>query len=115
MHTSALPFCIALLAVSVTACAHVAVDRTASASELRGRTFARQTCAGCHSVERAGLSPDRRAPPFRTFAGRYVGVSLQRKLTEIAETGHYDMPALLVHSDEVDDIVSYVDSLGLAR
>ena len=81
-------------------------------SAARGDVFAQQSCAACHAVRGEGPSPDRRAPPFGTLAGKYVGVSLQRKLTEIAETGHYNMPALLVHTDDVDDIAAYLDSLN---
>ncbi|HEX2802074.1 MAG TPA: c-type cytochrome [Phenylobacterium sp.] len=82
------------------------------AAEARGGVFARKTCARCHSVGREGASPDPRPPPFAALTGRYVGVNLQRKLTEIAETGHYEMPALLVHCDDVDDIAAYLDGLN---
>ncbi len=33
----------------------------------RGREFARANCARCHSIERAGESPLKPAPPFRTL------------------------------------------------
>jgi len=81
------------------------------AAEARGHALARQVCASCHAVERTGQSPDRRAPTFRSLSGQYVQLTLRRKLTEIAETGHYAMPAVNVDSEEVADLISYLDSL----
>jgi len=78
----------------------------------RGRALSTRVCGGCHAVGAAGASTDPRAPPFHQLAGRYVGVSLQRKLTEISETGHYAMPALSLHSDQTDDIAAYLESLN---
>jgi mono/diheme cytochrome c family protein len=40
-----------------------------------------------------------------------VALTLHQKLTEIAETGHYDMPAIPVHTDEVRAVVAYINSL----
>jgi MYXO-CTERM domain-containing protein len=77
----------------------------------QGHRLVRANCSACHAVEATGASPNRRAPPFRTLSGRYVELTLNRKLTEIAETGHYDMPAQPVHSDQVRAIVSYINSL----
>jgi mono/diheme cytochrome c family protein len=83
-----------------------------SAAEVRGHELARQICAVCHAVEAAGDSPDRRAPAFRTMSGEYLPLTLQRKLTEIAETGHYAMPATRLDSDQVADVTAYLDSLS---
>jgi mono/diheme cytochrome c family protein len=107
----------ALLGLCLAGCVQglrsTALDQpTTLPSAARGAVFARQNCGGCHAVEGTGPSPDRRAPSFRTLAGHYVGSSLQRKLTEIAETGHYDMPPLLVHSDDVDDVAAYLEELN---
>jgi mono/diheme cytochrome c family protein len=82
-----------------------------SAARTRGHVLARQLCAACHAVEADGTSPDRRAPPFRALSGQFVQLTLARRLAEIAETGHYAMPAINVHSDEVADIVAYMNSL----
>lgn len=83
-------------------------DRTA---EAQGHAFARQLCSGCHAVERTGSSPRRHAPRFAALAGQYVPLTLHRKLTEIYETGHFDMPPLYVHTEEVEDITAYINSL----
>ncbi len=80
-------------------------------SQGRGEALAKQVCAACHAVAAAGDSPDRRAPPFRTLSGAYVPLTLQRKLTDIAESGHYAMPAVKVDSDQVNDLAAYINSL----
>ena len=77
----------------------------------RGKALVTANCASCHAVGSTGASPNRRAPPFRAISGRYVGLTLHRKLTEIGETGHYDMPPVPVHTDEVDAIAAYINSL----
>ena len=77
-----------------------------------GRDLAAQTCAACHAIGPIGASPNRRAPPFRTLAGRYVPLTLHQRLTEIAETGHYDMAPVPVHSDEVEALAAYINSLA---
>lgn len=76
-----------------------------------GRALAATNCASCHAVDTLGPSPNHHAPPFRVLSGRYVELTLHRKLTEISETGHYDMPPMPVHTDEVRAIVAYINSL----
>lgn len=78
----------------------------------RGRALASANCSSCHSVGPSGASANRRAPPFRALSGQYVELTLHQKLTEIAETGHYDMPPVPVHTDEVGAIVTYINSLA---
>jgi mono/diheme cytochrome c family protein len=87
-------------------------DNPLDAAIGRGRAVARQVCARCHAVGPVGDSPDRRAPAFRTLTGQFVPLTLHRRLTEIAETGHYDMPPVAVHSDEVSDLAAYINSFG---
>lgn len=82
------------------------------AAAARGHAVAQRMCARCHAVEASGPSPDARAPAFRTFTGQFVPLTLQRRLTEIAETGHYDMPPVSVHADEVADLAAYINSFG---
>ena len=81
------------------------------AAQARGHKVAAGICAACHAVPPAASSPDARAPSFRSLAGRYVPLTLQRRLAEIAETGHYDMPPINLHADEVQDVVAYINSL----
>jgi len=82
------------------------------ASVKRGAALAAASCQACHSIGPQGDSPNRRAPPFRTIAGKYVPLTLHRRLTETAETGHFDMPPAPIHTDQVDDLAAYINSLG---
>ncbi|MDO8912989.1 MAG: c-type cytochrome [Phenylobacterium sp.] len=81
------------------------------ASQARGHALARSVCASCHAVETKEASPNAKAPPFRDLAGRHVPLTLQRRLADIAETGHYDMAPINLHADEVQDVVAYINSL----
>ncbi|WP_310541138.1 c-type cytochrome [Phenylobacterium sp.] len=81
------------------------------ASQARGHALARTVCAACHAVEPKGVSPNAKAAPFRHLAGRHVPLTLQRRLADIAETGHYDMPPINLHADEVQDVAAYINSL----
>lgn len=83
-----------------------------AAAAARGHAVAQRVCARCHAIEASGDSPDARAPAFRTLTGQFVPLTLERKLAEIAETGHYDMPPVSVHADEVADLAAYINSFG---
>jgi mono/diheme cytochrome c family protein len=83
-----------------------------TASVTRGHAVAQRLCARCHAVEASGSSPDARAPAFRTLTGQFVPLTLERRLTEISETGHYDMPPVSVHADEVADLAAYINGFG---
>ena len=76
----------------------------------RGRDLAARVCATCHALSPGQASPRPPAPPFPTFAGRFTELTLHRRLTEISETGHTQMPTLAVHSDEVEDLVAFLNS-----
>ena len=43
----------------------------ASPQEQRGKTFALNNCAKCHSIDKVSPSPLKIAPPFRTLHKRY--------------------------------------------
>lgn len=83
-----------------------------AAAASRGHTVAQRLCARCHGIEVSGGSADPRAPTFRALTGQFVSLTLERRLTEIAETGHYDMPPVSVHADEVADLAAYINSFG---
>lgn len=100
----------ALILAATPAPSATPVDPVAAA-EARGGTFAVQNCASCHAVGRTGDSPRLDAPAFRLFAGRFVPLTLQRRLTEISETGHYAMPPFAIHSDQAGDVAAYLNSL----
>lgn len=99
------------LAIGLMATIIASATAQARPSITRGHRLAVRQCSACHAIVPGTLSPNRRSPQFQDLSGQYVSVSLMQKLTEIAETGHYDMPARRLHQDEVEDLVAYLDSL----
>jgi cytochrome c len=83
----------------------------ASPAEQRGKTFALNNCARCHSIDRVTESPLKIAPPFRTLHNRYPIDSLAEALAEGIYTGHPAMPAFELDPDQIHDLLSYLKSL----
>ena len=83
----------------------------ASPSVERGKTFALNNCARCHSIDRVGQSPLKIAPPFRTLHKRYPVETLAEALAEGIQTGHPTMPEFRLDPDQIHDLLSYLKSL----
>jgi cytochrome c len=89
----------------------IAPALAASPSEERGKTFALNNCARCHSVDRVTQSPLKIAPPFRTLHKRYPVETLAEALAEGIQTGHPTMPEFQLDPDQIHDLLSYLKSL----
>jgi cytochrome c len=76
-----------------------------------GETVLTRDCGKCHAVGRAGASPDKDAPAFRTLGTRYPVESLEEALGEGIMSGHPDMPELKYAADEVGAIIAYLKSI----
>jgi cytochrome c len=83
----------------------------ASPEEQRGKTFALNNCARCHSIDRVSPSPLKIAPPFRTLHLRYPIETLGEALAEGIYTGHPTMPAFQLDPDQIHDLLSYLKTL----
>jgi cytochrome c len=83
----------------------------ASPAEQRGKTFALNNCARCHSIDRVTESPLKIAPPFRTLHSRYPIETLQEALAEGIETGHPTMPAFQLDPDQIHDLLAFLKTL----
>jgi mono/diheme cytochrome c family protein len=83
----------------------------ASPAEQRGKTFALNNCARCHSIDRVTKSPLKVAPPFRTLHLRYPIESLAEAFAEGIYTGHPTMPELELDPDQIHDLLSYLKTL----
>ena len=83
----------------------------ASPREQRGRIFAMNNCARCHSIDRISPSPLKIAPPFRTLHKRYPVESLGEALAEGIQTGHPTMPEFRLDPDQIHDLLSYLKTL----
>ncbi|MCA3708553.1 MAG: cytochrome c [Phenylobacterium sp.] len=80
-------------------------------SAARGRLLAEAQCGTCHAV--TGEAQPGQAPSFSSLAARYRAHSLRARLTEIDETGHFNMPPLKMGDADVEDIAAWLDSLPL--
>ena len=83
----------------------------ASPQEQRGKTFALNNCAKCHSVDKVTASPLKIAPPFRTLHRRYPIETLSEALAEGISTGHPTMPAFQLEPDQIGDLLAYLKTL----
>jgi len=83
----------------------------ASPQEQRGKTFALNNCAKCHSIDRASPSPLKIAPPFRTLHKRYPIETIGEALAEGISTGHPTMPAFQLDPDQIGDLLAYLKTL----
>ena len=101
---------LAALAVLASGCATAIVSSGASVS--RGPLIAEARCASCHAM--TGEAEPGRPPAFATLAARYRAHSLQIRLTEIDETGHFNMPPLRMGEADVADIAAWLDSLPMS-
>ncbi|WP_065756132.1 c-type cytochrome [Bradyrhizobium paxllaeri] len=83
----------------------------ASPQEQRGKTFALNNCARCHSIDKVSPSPLKIAPPFRTLHKRYPVESLSEALAEGIQTGHPTMPEFQLDPDQIGDLLAYLKTL----
>ena len=79
---------------------------------LDGKEMLQELCARCHSVGRTGASPNRLAPPFRTFSETKLYDSdfmqrLQHGLTSI----HPFMPTFRFNRDNAEEVLNYIKSI----
>ena len=83
----------------------------ASPSEERGKTFALNNCARCHSIDKVSPSPLKIAPPFRDLHKRYPIETLAESLAEGIQTVHPTMPEFRLDPDQIHDLLSYLKTL----
>ena len=107
---------IALLATLAGLAAALGPLRLAAAPRLtpsveRGAQVAQARCASCHGVALETASPSRDAPLFRVLSRIYSAPDLQRKLSDISLNGHFEMPAVTIREDEIEDVSAYIASL----
>jgi cytochrome c len=77
----------------------------------RGHSLVATLCSRCHAIERTGTSPHRDAPPFRTLGQKYPIEWLSEALGEGLSTGHPDMPEFVFEPQEINAILTYLQSI----
>jgi len=83
----------------------------ASPQQQRGKIFAMNNCAKCHSIDKVSPSPLKIAPPFRTLHKRYPVEALGEALAEGIQTGHPTMPEFQLEPDQIGDLLAYLKTL----
>ena len=97
------------LVLALAGCATTGGEDAPSAA--RGQLLAEAQCGTCHAI--TGEAQPGQAPSFTSLAARYRAHSLRARLTEIDETGHFNMPPLKMGDADVEDIAAWLDSLPL--
>ena len=77
-----------------------------------GQKLAEANCARCHAVGARGLSPNLKAPEFRTLQQRHPILALREPLTRGIAAPHDEMPKFTLAEAEIDRIVAYINSLS---
>ncbi|MDE5462224.1 cytochrome c [Bradyrhizobium sp. CSS354] len=80
--------------------------------QQRGKELLQSLCARCHSVGRTGASPNKQAPPFRSFSETklYDSDFLQR-LQDGYSSIHPSMPTFRFKRGEAEAVLNYMKSI----
>ena len=90
----------------------IILSQNAHADEIqRGKLLAQSRCANCHSIEKVGPSPFRKAPPFRELHHRYPLEALEESLAEGIVTGHPQMPIFMFSPRQIGELIAYLKTL----
>ena len=77
-----------------------------------GKEMLQKLCARCHAVGRTGASPNRQAPPFRSFSETKLDDSdfLQR-LQDGYSSIHRFMPTFRFNREDAEEVLNYMKSI----
>ena len=101
-----------LLVLSIIALLWSTYAHARYAERQHGKELLQKLCARCHSVGKTGASPNRLAPPFRSFSETKLYDSdfmqrLQNGLTSI----HPFMPTFRFNRDNAEEALNYMKSI----
>ena len=83
----------------------------APAAADQGKVFARASCAGCHSIERYGHSPNPNSPPFPAIANQ-EGLTSETLTTWLRGAHNYPREMdFYLQEREVDALAAYMLTL----
>ena len=88
------------------------VKSTDASSIKKGQKLAQKLCASCHNIEKSGKSPEKLAPPFRTFASKWPLESLEEALAEGIVVGHSIMPEFEFKTDDITAMLDFMADLA---
>jgi mono/diheme cytochrome c family protein len=107
---------------ALTACATGDMPATAASTRPpeaarieRGHHLAVANCSSCHAIGRSGDSRHPMAPPFRYLSQNYRVNQLEEAFAEGVLVGHPDMPEFTLSAEDVDALLSYIQSVQERR
>ena len=77
----------------------------------RGQGIAQTACGSCHAVGKDDVSAHGEAPPFRTIGQNYSVWTLDEALAEGIMVGHPDMPVWELIPEDIEGLLTYMDSI----
>jgi mono/diheme cytochrome c family protein len=80
--------------------------------QQHGKELLQKLCARCHAVGRTGASPNRLAPPFRSFSEtKLYDSDFMQRLQEGYSSIHRFMPTFHFNRDDAQAVVNYMKSI----
>lgn len=99
---------LAMAAFGLAACATQAPALT---PETQGRALAQTHCGACHATGLYDESRAPEAPPLRQLSRNYRVANLEEALAEGISVGHPAMPQFSFSPEEVEALVSHLQSI----
>lgn len=79
-----------------------------------GRAIAEAKCSRCHAIGPEGVSPNPKAPVFRTVLSRYNQDVLERELIDGMGVAHAPMPQFQLEPQGTDALIAYLRSIQVS-
>lgn len=77
----------------------------------QGKALLQKNCGRCHSIDKAGESPLKKAPPLLDLYRQYQPERLEFELAEGIGSSHSAMPQIQFSVDQIEAIVAYLENL----
>jgi mono/diheme cytochrome c family protein len=101
-----------LLALSTIALLWSTYAHARYAERQHGKEMLQKLCAGCHSVGRTGASPNRLAPPFRSFSEtKLYDSDFKQRLQDGLTSIHPFMPTFRFNRENAEEALNYMKSI----
>lgn len=106
---------------ALSACSHVGAPAAEAPVAPRsgdiasGLRLAEANCSTCHAIGATGESRHPMAPPFRTLSRDYPVNALEEAFAEGILVGHPAMPQFSLSPRDIDDLLSYIQSVQERR
>jgi cytochrome c553 len=101
-----------LLALSTIALLWSTFAHARYAEQQHGKEMLQKLCARCHSVGRTGTSPNRLAPPFRSFSEtKLYDSDFMQRLQDGLTSIHPFMPTFRFNRENAEEALNYMKSI----